>query len=181
MADWIKELLLVTAAEFHGRPIVAALATVDPTGRPHNRTVILRHINAGDGTAVIATDARSHKMAELAHRAEGELVIWSPHEREQFRIFGRVEILRTGDARADQWVALSDVNRAMYFWPPPGETCRPGDLFRSAAPSTEPPPECFVLLRLHPEEVECLELNEHPHRRRRWLRSRDWAEERLNP
>jgi pyridoxamine 5'-phosphate oxidase len=44
-----------------------------------------------------------------------------------------------------------------------------------------PMPDHFQLLRIALEQVELLELGDHPHQRRRWRRDGGWSEERLNP
>ena len=44
-----------------------------------------------------------------------------------------------------------------------------------------PMPDHFQLLRIALEQVELLELGDHPHQRRRWCRDGGWSEERLNP
>lgn len=110
-----------------------------------------------------------------------ELVLWTPHERQQFRVRGAVEIVRSGEIRADMWTDLSDNARALFFGPPPGEPRRPDERFIDVVSSDVPPPETFVLLALRPVEVEALELNEFPHRRRRWKRANRWQVEMINP
>ena len=82
----MKELMLVAEAEYHARRVVATLATVDPTGQPHARTVIIRRLDAGQDSVWITSDARSDKVAHLAANPLAELLFWLPHERQQFRL-----------------------------------------------------------------------------------------------
>ena len=81
----------------------------------------------------------------------------------------------------DQWEALRGNNRAMFLWPAPGEPRREGDSFPQDVEASVKPPETFVLLVLRATEVESLELNEMPHRRRRWREETGWAMELINP
>jgi hypothetical protein len=69
----------------------------------------------------------------------------------------------------------------MFFWPEPGQVRQAGAEFRAAAGAEIPPPASFVVLALRPAEVEALELNEAPHRRRRWRAVNNWSMELLNP
>ena len=79
------------------------------------------------------------------------------------------------------WQQMNDAGRALFFGPPPGEPCKAGDEFISAISAEVPAPAHFVLLALRPVEVESLELNDTPHRRRRWRASESWKVERINP
>ena len=62
-----------------------------------------------------------------------------------------------------------------------GGAPRRGGLFPAELGEELPIPTCFRLLRIGLEQVELLELTNHPHRRRRWCREDGWAEQRLNP
>jgi pyridoxamine 5'-phosphate oxidase len=181
MTEWMRELILLAESEFHARRIVATLATVDPRGRPHARTVIVRWFDERRDTIWMTTDSRSAKIVQLRANPEVEMVFWALHERQQFRLCGPIQIVTDGPTRQDPWEALTDTARAMFFWPPPGEARRPEDVFPSAVRAEVPPPETFVLLGLQPREVEALELNESPHRRRRWREAGGWNVELLNP
>ena len=181
MSDWMQELILLTEAEYHARRIIATLATVDPHGRPRARTVIVRWFDEQHDTIWMTTDSRSTKIAHLLVQPEAELVFWALQERQQFRVYGRMEIIESGPARQDIWEALNDTSRALFFGPSPGEPRRAEDSFPPAISADVPPPETFVLLGLKPTEVESLELNEFPHRRRRWREAGGWKVELLNP
>lgn len=177
----MQELTTLAEAEFHARRIVATLATVDESGRPRARTVFIRWFDEAEATIWITADVRSEKMRHLAKTPLGELVIWTPHERQQFRLFGHVEVVRAGHARDDLWAQLKDQAKAMFFGPPPGDPFRAEADFPATVPSLTPPPETFVLLALRPTEVESLELNYTPHRRRRWRRDDNWQTHLINP
>jgi PPOX class probable FMN-dependent enzyme len=181
MTDWMHELCLLTEAEFHNRRIVATLATVDGEGNPRARTVFVRAIEEQARILWITTDSRSPKVEQIRSRPVGELVIWTPHERQQFRILGRVEVVPASPLRDEIWSQLSDATRALSFLPAPGSPRQPDQRSTPAVPATAAPPSHFVLLALHPSEAESLELNDTPPRRRRWRQSNGWAVEEINP
>lgn len=181
MSSWIEELGVLLEAEFHGRHSLATLATVDAAGEPRARTVIVRQLDERAGSLWITTDGRSQKVAQLARQPIAELVVWTPHERQQFRLHGPIRLVRSGPERVEIWQSMSDAARATFAWPNPGQPRRPGEVFLSGVPATAEPPADFTLLVLEPTEVETLELNEHPHARRRWRKQGDWHVERLNP
>lgn len=177
----MQELTLLMEAEYHSRRIVATLATVDAQGFPRARTVIVRHLDAHDGSIWITTDARSAKIEELTACPGAELVFWTPNERQQFRVRGLVEIVWGGTRRLEVWHTLSDPSKGTFYGPPPGALRQPGGRVVSPVPPGGDPPECFVLLVLRPTHAEALELNESPHRRRRWKAELGWDVELINP
>jgi pyridoxamine 5'-phosphate oxidase len=180
MAEWMKELTTLAEAEFHARRIVATLATIDPAGRPRARTVFIRWFDEAETTIWITTDARSPKVQDLSRTAVGELVIWTPHERQQFRLLGPVEVVRSGPVREELWSQLQDASRAMFFGPAPGDPFDQAASFPTTVAQDAPVPDTFVLLALRPTEVESLELNYTPHRRRRWRRDERWQTQLIN-
>jgi pyridoxamine 5'-phosphate oxidase len=76
---------------------------------------------------------------------------------------------------------LSDSTRATFFWPHPGQPLNPDELFPDAIGPAAGPPATFEVLIIRPDQVEHLDLNPHPHRRRRWRRQTNWELENLNP
>jgi pyridoxamine 5'-phosphate oxidase len=181
MMDWMQELRLVCDAEYHNRPIVATMATADHNGQPHARIVIVRMFDAADDTLWISTDRRSEKMNQLAACPIAELVFWAPHERHQFRIRGAVTIVTSGVERQEIWVGMKARSRAMFLWPAPGEPRNADQDFAKELPEDSAIPETFVALSLKAVEVDSLELNETPHRRRRWRAAENWQVESINP
>ena len=180
MTDWMQELIVLVEAEFHSRRIVATLATVDADGSPRARMMVVRSFNEGDNTLWMTTDLRSSKISQVQARSDVELVFWMPHERQQFRLRGTLEIVRDGTARQELWQGLNDSARALFYWPMPGELRVEGTHFVQGVPVGSAPAE-FVLLVLKPTLVEALELNETPHRRRRWCENDGWKGMLLNP
>jgi pyridoxine/pyridoxamine 5'-phosphate oxidase len=54
-----------------------ALATVDGTGAPSVRSIILRDCDPDAGTVAFATDARSAKVAEIGAQPRVALTFWT--------------------------------------------------------------------------------------------------------
>ncbi|MEM9875489.1 MAG: pyridoxamine 5'-phosphate oxidase family protein, partial [Myxococcota bacterium] len=115
----------------------AQLATVDGSGRPRCRTVVVRDVDAARDTLAVVFDARSAKHQELRATPWVEMCWYFRKTREQFRLHGRAH---TGDAsvRDAFWRRLSDAARRTFSWPAPGA---PRD--ETAAPDPDdatPPP-----------------------------------------
>ncbi len=178
--------LLRGAREREGRAAQARwlqLATVAADGTPRLRTLVFRGWAAAAELDLL-TDGRSAKVAELRHQPAVELGWLLPKARCQFRLRGALiklpPALAAGE-RQRHWQALSPSGRALWGWPPPGAALEAGFAFPAELSAALPVPEHFQLLRISVELVELLELGGHPHRRRRWRRNADWAEEPLNP
>jgi pyridoxamine 5'-phosphate oxidase len=78
------------------------------------------------------------------------------------------------------WEELSPATRATFFWPTPGVPKGTGEFPATVADDAKPPAN-FAVIMVNAIEAELLELSPHPHRRRRWKRSANWAVEELNP
>jgi pyridoxamine 5'-phosphate oxidase len=113
-----------------------------------------------------------------------ELCWLLPKARCQFRMRGELQAL-PGDgewgARQRHWQGLSPKGRALWGWPEPGAPFDAAASFPAELADDIEMPDHFQLLRIALEQVELLELGDHPHQRRRWRRDGGWSEERLNP
>ncbi|MCP9926831.1 pyridoxamine 5'-phosphate oxidase family protein [Cyanobium sp. CH-040] len=178
--------LLRAARQREGRSPLARwlqLATVASDGTPRVRTLVFRGW-AGASCLDLLTDGRSAKAAELRARPAVELCWLLPRARCQFRLRGTVLALPAEQKRAERerhWQALTPEGRALWGWPPPGEPLAASATFPLTLPPETPLPEAFRLLRIGLAQVELLELQGQPHRRRRWRAATDWLEEPLNP
>mgnify|MGYP001078053727 CR=1 FL=1 len=166
----------------------AQLATVDPQGRPHNRTLVVRGFVGDTNTLEFITDRRSAKVAQIHHQPWGELCWYFPETREQFRLAGPLQLIddSTEDvfaqtARCQRWQSLSPRSRQPFTWPPPGQP-RQGDLPQDLPLGTTPPAH-FCLLWLHPQRVEHLELRGHPQNRYcyQMAANQTWTVQEVNP
>jgi PPOX class probable FMN-dependent enzyme len=162
------------------------LATVDHSGAPRCRTVVLRGFEpaAGEGGDVLRmiTDTRSDKIPQLIARQEVELNWWFGKTSEQFRISGPCEIVAQGAivtqlerasppaaqrerllaARKQQWGNLSDQAREQFFMPSPGRPLGEEAVGvvpaggRDEAGKVVEPPDTFALLLVRPRRVDYL-------------------------
>jgi pyridoxamine 5'-phosphate oxidase len=181
MSAWVAEMRAAIDAEYETRPRVAALATVDEDGRPRVRSVVCRRIE-DDGALWIVSDSRSDKNEQARAHAFGEMAFWLPSRREQFRIAGALAVVSGPDPRLMQaWHDLSDAARALFFWEAPGSPFGEGQEPPRAVGVEITIPSTFELLVLHPDRAEHLDLNPHPHHRRRWRRVNGWSVDVINP
>lgn len=167
----------------------AQLATVQPNGRPANRTVVFRGFWGDRNILQFVTDQRSQKVTDLAHCPWTELCWYFTQTREQFRLAGPTLLVTAQHpnpdlqaARHQSWEALSDGGKTSFFWPTPGDSRQP-DL-EADVPETLPPvpPETFCLGLLHPEWVDHLELRGDPQNRTRYdLVDGQWQITAMNP
>ena len=178
--------LLRGAREREGRAPQARwlqLASVAGDGTPRVRTLVFRGW-AGATALDLLSDGRSTKAAELAAQPAVELCWLLPRARAQFRLRGAWQPLAPEleqRERQRHWQALTPGGRAVWGWPAPGAPLDRGAPFPPQIEDGSPHPEHFLLLRIALDQVELLELQAHPHRRRRWRAAMAWCEEELNP
>lgn len=113
-----------------------------------------------------------------------ELCWLLPRARCQFRLRGlrlNLPVEVEGQERQRHWQALTPAGRALWAWPEPGAPLEAGADYPAELGEEAPLPAHLVLLRLAVDQVDLLELQGHPHRRRRWRADQDWREEPLNP
>ena len=116
-----------TASPFHA-PTVASLRD-DLT--PDVRTVILRGMDAANGTLRFHTDARSGKVAQLAARADCAIHIYAPPKL-QIRLDGRATLHAGDDAVANEaWASARPSSLVPY-----AQTDAPGTRLRKLAEPT---------------------------------------------
>ena len=82
LADWVQEAKDLGIAE----PDAMNLATVDRAGNPHNRMVLMRHIN--DREIGFFTNLESNKASEIFATQRTSSTLWWPELGRQVRIEG---------------------------------------------------------------------------------------------
>ena len=159
------------------------LATIAADGTPRVRTLVFRGW-AGAAALDLLTDGRSAKATELRQQPAVELCWLLPRARCQFRLRGEVMVLGADmeeHQRQRFWQELSPSARALWGWPEPGAPLEPDAVFPAEIGKEVPMPRHFQLLRIALQQVELLQLTDHPHRRSRWRLEAGWAVEPLNP
>jgi hypothetical protein len=160
---------------------LAALATVDGTGGPQVRSVILRDCDPDGGTVAFATDARSTKVAEIGVGPRVALTVWDDDTGVQVRLSGGA-VLADADERRRRWDALGPHTRRGYGSPSvPGTPLPPGD--RPAEPDDEDAWfDRFAWVRVRVDRVDRLDISADPHDRAVFVRARTgWEGERVAP
>ncbi len=149
------------------------LATVQPNGRPANRTVVFRGFWPEQNGLLFVTDYRSQKVGDIGHCPWAEVCWYFSQTREQFRLAGTLILIDHNQpdstlqqARQRLWESLSEPGRQSFYWPEPGQPRRLEPETRTAGITPEAtPPDTFCLGVLTPEMVDHLELRGDPQNR----------------
>ncbi|MBD1914655.1 MULTISPECIES: Npun_F5749 family FMN-dependent PPOX-type flavoprotein [Cyanophyceae] len=146
------------------------LATITPTGRPANRTVVFRGWLPDSNTLTLITDQRSAKVADITAHPWAEACWYFTDTREQFRLAGSIQVVTAEadpalfQARQNSWEVLSDNARQQFYWPHPAQSRTAEADFSPREIHVMPPAE-FCLVLLHPDQVDHLELRGEPQNR----------------
>lgn len=139
------------------------LATCDEQGLPDARTVVLREVDAAQEELVFFTDARSPKVAQLRHRPDAVLVLWSAELGWQLRLRVDCEVHTSGLAVSSRWARLKSTPAAQdYLAPLP-----PGALMETPHTGLLEAREHFAVVHARVCEMDWLALSETGHRRAR--------------
>lgn len=84
----------------------AVLATVTAEGEADARSVVIREVHVEQRDLVFFTDARSPKVAQMALRPQGVLMMWSPALGWQLRLTVGLTIATSGLAVSSHWARL---------------------------------------------------------------------------
>jgi pyridoxamine 5'-phosphate oxidase len=109
-AEWLTHALDDGVLEPH----VMTLSTVDASGRPSARVLVLRGLDPDACAFDFATDAGSRKGVELVANPQAALTWYWPRHGRQIRITGRVEALDREAARRD-FLGRSEASRIAGF------------------------------------------------------------------
>lgn len=175
-------------------PNAIALATVDATGLPNVRMVLLKQIEAlgsGQGGFVFYTNYDSVKGGELTAAGKAAFVLHSKTQRRQIRVRGLVS--REEGPAADAYYASRSLKSRLGAWaskqsqPLDSRASLMADVARVTAQyGTNPPrPPFWGGFRIAPLEIEFWADGAFRlHDRFRWSRpdtAADWHIQRLNP
>ena len=155
------------------------LATIGIDNTPRVRTVVFRGWSEAFEMEIY-TDKRSEKYHELELNNNVEICWLFTKSKCQFRLRGTSRI-DLGKDSLQHWEQLSDKSKEMWNWPTPGdhyffEHEKDLSIKTKGTLSTN-----FVLIKIDITHVDQLLLNQPIHTRRRWIRKKEWVEERINP
>jgi pyridoxamine 5'-phosphate oxidase len=182
--SWLEDAIDSDAREPHAM----TLSTVDSSGRPDSRVLILKGV--GDGRWLFATSRESRKGEEIAATPWAAANFYWPEVGRQVRIRGRV--LEAGaDETARDFLDRPGASRAASFAGNQGKPLTDPDevglAFAEAAAAIESNPrlipEHWALFQLAPDEVEFWQSDsERQHIRLRYeLVAGRWSRQRLWP
>jgi hypothetical protein len=160
---------------------LGALATVDGTGAPSVRSIILRDCDPDAGTVAFATDARSTKVTEVGAQPRVAMTFWDDGTGVQVRLQGRAT-RRDADERSRRWAALGAHSRRGYGSPSvPGTPLAPED--EPVGPDDEGLWfDRFAWIEVRVDRIDRLDISTDPHERTVLTRTgRGWSGERVVP
>lgn len=153
-----------------------ALSTLAADGSPSVRTVILRGFERPSRRLTVFTDARSHKVAEIAADPRAALLFYDPVSDIQARLSGRAAIHREGPLADGAWESAAPPSRRAYLAEAAPGTPSPDPVsglprdVEGVIPSLERLEEGrrnFALLEFIFEEADIVVLSRSGHRRAR--------------
>ena len=155
------------------------LATIGIDKTPRVRTVVFRGWSESFEMKIY-TDKRSQKYHELDLNNNVEICWLFSIAKCQFRFRGTSRFDLSKD-NTRHWEKLSENSKSMWSWPTPGDQFINDNLIDLSVKSNERPSKNFTLLKIDISQVDQLILKKPIHLRRRWIRKKEWIEERLNP
>ncbi len=145
------------------------LATIGIDNTPRVRTVVFRGWSESYEMEIYI-DKRSLKNEELDLNNNVE-VCW---------LFSKSRI-ELGDERQRHWDQLSEKSKSMWSWPSPGNHLFYNQTKDFYVNEKEEISINFAILKIDIFHVDQLILHNPIHTRRRWIRKKEWIEERINP
>ncbi|KQW38268.1 pyridoxamine 5'-phosphate oxidase family protein [Rhizobacter sp. Root404] len=129
------------------------------------RTVILREVSTAERQLVVYTDERAGKVAQIAARPHGTLVMWSNALRWQLRCRVRLSVETDGLGVTSRWARLQHTAAAQDYLAPhaPGAPVPAGTGVAAAAQRA-----FFAVVAAEIESIDWLELHADGHRRARF-------------
>lgn len=165
---------------------LAALATVDGTGAPSLRSVILRDCDPDAGTVAFATDARSAKVAQIETAPRVAMTFWDDGTGVQVRLVGRAAPVGDTERRA-RWAELGARSRRGYGSQAvpgtpvvPGTPSAPGD--GPDEPDEDRGFDRFAWIEVRVDRIDRLDISTDPHERTVLTRTdQGWSGARVVP
>ncbi|XVX18616.1 pyridoxamine 5'-phosphate oxidase family protein [Actinomycetota bacterium] len=155
------------------------LATVGLSGEPRVRAVILREFDADSARLLIATHARSDKVAEIAREPRVAMTLYDDARSVQLRLEGIAESVQDPTERQRVWHSLGDQTHGLYRSSLiPGTPLPDGDPTgvgsEPGVPDKAAMIERFAAIWLRIESLDWLDLSVPGHLR--WRLARDGGE-----
>lgn len=136
------------------------LATVDASGAPHLRTLILRQVDSSAHQLTFFTDSRSPKVAQLLAEPRASLLFWSNRLGWQLRVQAKIGVLLEGPKVEAAWTGLAQTPAAPDYL----SAKAPGALLHDGKSTTGSQPHLAILVA-EVTEIDWLEISRSGHRR----------------
>jgi pyridoxamine 5'-phosphate oxidase len=141
------------------------LCTVDPSGLPQARLVVLRSAKPTSRTIEIHTDIRSQKWTEISSNPSATVVGFDPEKGLQLRLQGTASLYPpASDIAATAWSRLSTWTKATYTGGPPGNTAPSGPI-RVAEPENDDGRAVFGVIVFRAKAMDWFRLSRGDNRR----------------
>ena len=156
------------------------MATIDSTGAPQIRTVVLRRVDMEQRLICCHTDSRAPKVQQVMASSRVSWLFYDPAARVQIRASGvcRVHSGASDPIACDTWRQVHPDSRVCYAAPhapshelkqwESNQASNARDIAATAACSDDVPPEAFAVLATSIDSLEWLELHHDGHRRIRF-------------
>lgn len=141
-----------------------ALATVDVSGQPQVRTLVLRSVSAEHWQLMAYTDVRSAKCQQVRHDSRAALLFWSPRLHWQLRVQVETQLHVDGPVVDAAWQKIALSASAKDFL----SEASPGSVLASSAmggtPSTaHAQPHALAVLQFQVHAMDWLALDRAGH------------------
>lgn len=168
--EQIWKQLVRAAEDRHHAWRTPVLATVDATGMPNARTVVLRKVHQIGvmGTIDLYTDRRSPKVSELVAQPNACLVFWSARLRWQLRVRIIVSVQTDGLPVSSLWQSVRQTRAAVDYMrakPPGASLPHACGALAQQTPHDDSQAAYFAVLNAQVTEIDWLELGREQHRR----------------
>ena len=157
--DFLWGYLADIAADSSNPARVLTLATVDASGQPQARSVILRE--AKPWALTVYSDRRSPKVEQLKQQPQAQLLLWDRERRWQLRSIAKAEVITAGAEAEQLWERIKDTHAAQDYLTPQA----PGEILDVNSAAHVGPQ--LAILRFYLTEIDWLELRREGHRRQR--------------
>ena len=137
-----------------------ALATVDQSGGPQVRTVVLREASRPTKSLTFFTDTRSPKWLQLKDSPDVQLLCWCPERKWQLRISAQAETTQVGSRVDAFWKTIQSTAQASDYM----SLLPPGTELASVTPD-QIDGHYLGIVDLYVEEIDFLMLSREGHKR----------------
>jgi pyridoxine/pyridoxamine 5'-phosphate oxidase len=170
--------LLAEGAKCRTSPLhTPVVASIDRSGRPSQRVMVLRSADQQRRLLRFHTDSRAEKVAEIGDGAPVSVLAYHPAQQIQLRLTGAALVATEGAAVEEAWQSSTNFARRCYLAePPPGSpvaepTSGLAPEYAGINPSDAqiaPARENFAILLAQVDRMEWLYLLNIGHRRARF-------------